>query len=71
MIVTSLNMLNFLVSGGFLTSECRRICGALVHYMKKIHSQGCEIEYVVETHLCTLCDTPIARITGCVSTLRI
>ena len=28
----------------------------------KIHS-SCEIEYFVETHLCKLCDTPIARIT--------
>ena len=38
----------------------------------KIHS-SCEIEYFVETHLCKLCqcDTPIARITGCVSSLRI
>ena len=30
----------------------------------KIHS-SCEIEYFVETHLCELCDTPIARITSC------
>ena len=29
----------------------------------KIHS-SCEIEYFVETHLCELCDSPIARITG-------
>ena len=37
----------------------------------KIYS-SCEIEYFVETHLCKLCDTPIARIiTGCVSSLRI
>ena len=39
----------------------------------KKHS-SCEIDYFVETHLCTLCmcDTPIARsITGCVSSLRI
>ena len=36
----------------------------------KIHS-SCEIEYFVETHLCKLCDTPIARITSCVSSLRI
>ena len=31
----------------------------------KIHS-SCEIEYFVETHICKLCDTAIARITGCV-----
>ena len=38
----------------------------------KIHS-SCEVEYFVETHICklTVCDTPIARITGCVSSLRI
>ena len=39
----------------------------------KIHS-SCEIEYFVETHQISLqavCDTPIARITGCVSSLRI
>ena len=36
----------------------------------KIHS-SCEIEHFVETHLCNLCDTPIARITGCVSSLMI
>ena len=36
----------------------------------KIHS-SCEIEYSVETHLCKLCDTPIARITGCVFSSRI
>ena len=33
----------------------------------KIHSSCCEIEYFVETHLLqAVCDTPIARITGCV-----
>ena len=38
----------------------------------KIHS-SCKIEDFVETHLCKLAvrDTPIARITGCVSSLRI
>ena len=35
----------------------------------KIHS-SCEIEYFAETHLCKLCDTPIARITGCVSSYK-
>ena len=30
----------------------------------KIHSSCSEIEDFVETHLCKLCDTPIARITG-------
>ena len=36
-----------------------------------IHS-SCEIEDFVETHLCkAMCDTPIARIRGCVSSLRI
>ena len=35
----------------------------------KIHA-SCEIEDFVETRLCKLCDTPIARITGCVSSLR-
>ena len=35
----------------------------------KIHS-SCEIEDFVETHICKLCViTPIARITGCVSSL--
>ena len=37
----------------------------------KIHSSSCEIEDFVETHLCKLCDTPIARITSCVPSLRI
>ena len=39
----------------------------------KEHSSSCEIEYFVETHsLQPVCDTPIARITGCVSSsLRI
>ena len=38
----------------------------------KIHS-SCKIEDFVETHLCKLsvCDTPIARTTSCVSSLRI
>ena len=38
----------------------------------KIHS-SCEIEDFVETHLSlqAVCDTPIARITSCVSSLRI
>ena len=38
----------------------------------KIHS-SCEIKYFVETHLSlqAVCDTPIARITGYVSSLRI
>ena len=37
----------------------------------KIHS-SCEIEYFVETHLVqAVCDTPIACISGCVSSLRI
>ena len=37
----------------------------------KINSSG-EIENFVETHLLqAVCDTPIARITGCVSSLRI
>ena len=39
----------------------------------KLHS-SCEIEDFVETQVCKLscvCDTPIARVTGCVSSLRI
>ena len=37
----------------------------------KIHS-SCEIEYFVEnSSLQAVCDTPIAHITGCVSSLRI
>ena len=36
----------------------------------KIHS-SCEIEDFVQAHLCKLCDTPTARITVCVSSLRI
>ena len=38
----------------------------------KMHS-SCEIEYFVETHLCkqAVCDSPIARVTGRVSSLRI
>ena len=38
----------------------------------QIHS-SCEIEYFVENHLCKLavCDTPIARIASCVSSLSI
>ena len=37
----------------------------------KIHS-SCEIEDFVETHLVqSVCDTPNARITSCVSSLRI
>ena len=37
-----------------------------------MHS-SCEIEYFVETHLSlqAVCDTPIARISGCVPSLRI
>ena len=31
---------------------------------KKLHC-SCEIEDFVETHFCKLCDTLIARITGC------
>ena len=37
----------------------------LVYHKIKIHS-SCEIEGFVKTHRCQLCDTPIARITGCV-----
>ena len=38
----------------------------------KLHS-SCEIEYIVQTHLCkpSVRDSPFARITGCVSSLRI
>ena len=36
----------------------------------KIRS-SCEIEDFVETSLQAVCDTPIARSTGCVSSLRI
>ena len=37
----------------------------------KIHSSG-EIEYIAETHLLqAVCDIPIARISGCVSSSRI
>ena len=51
--------------------------GSNTHFIKdkktKIHCNNYEyeIEDWVETHLCKLCDTPIARITGCVSSLRI
>ena len=41
-----------------------------IYYKKEKHS-SCEIEYFIETHLCKLCDTPIARIKGCVSGLRL
>ena len=47
--------------------------GALLYYKIKIHS-GCEIKGFVETHtryLQAVCDTPIACITGCVSSLYI
>ena len=44
-------------------------CAAIIE--KKIHS-SCEIEDFVETHLCKLCVIQkIARIMGCVSSLRI
>ena len=47
------------------------VCIAVVYIVKmKIHS-CCGIEYFVETHICKLCDTTIARITGGVSSLRI
>ena len=51
-----------------LCKGCRSDC-----YIIKIKIRStCEIEDFVETHLCKLvCDTPIARITGCVSSLRI
>ena len=39
---------------------CVRIYCIIIHY------DGCEIEDSVETRLCKLFDTPIARITGCV-----
>ena len=42
-------------------------------YIRKIKTHSsCDIEDFVETHLCNLCcDTPIARIAGCVLSLRI
>ena len=44
----------------------------IVYYSKiKLHS-SCEIEDFVETRLLqAVCDTPIARVAGCVSSLRI
>ena len=42
----------------------------IILYKMKLHS-SCEIEDFVETHLRKPCDTPIARITSCVSSLRI
>ena len=48
------------------TSECSSIHSYNnTYYKNKIHS-SCEIEDFVQTHLCKLCDTSIARITGCV-----
>ena len=45
----------------------------LYKYKNKNALSSCEIEDFLETDLCKLCvcDTPIARITGCVSLLRI
>ena len=54
-------------------AEKQGFCFDKIHIIIKIkiHS-SCEIEYFVETHLSlqAVCDTPIARITGCVSSLR-
>ena len=58
-----------LVSTGFV----RKFLSVLpVYYKNKNTLQRCEIEDFVETHFCKLavCDTPIARSTGCVSSLR-
>ena len=46
-------------------------CEYEVYYKNKTYS-SCEIEDFVETHILqAVCDTPIARIAGCVSSLRI
>ena len=45
-------------------------CPSAPTYDLELHS-GCEIEYFVETHICKLCDTPILRIAGCGSSLKI
>ena len=42
-----------------------------MYFFKYRKQSSSEIEYFVKTHLCKLCDTPIARITSCVSSLGI
>ena len=63
--VSSTNFRSILTFPSCVVGTCNNI------NIKK-HS-SCEIEYFVETHLSlqAVRDTPIARITGCVSLLRI
>ena len=60
---------------GLLSKEYRPFSfQAPFPYLKKLSFFRCEIEYFVETHLKDLqavCDTPMAHITSCVSSLMI
>ena len=66
-------------TGDFVKEKLGRSCCDLIYHVTptinaikiKIHF-SCEIKDFVETHLLqAVCDAPIARITGCVSSLRV